>query len=70
MAFGWILHYATHDHTHEQRSVGGAAGVMQRRLEELEGLVKKLEEDKADLKQENASLVSEVVVVCVCGWVR
>ena len=43
--------------THMQRSVGGAAGVMQRRLEELEAAIKKLEEDKAELKQENASLV-------------
>ena len=31
---------------------------MQRRLEELEAAIKKLEEDKAELKQENASLVS------------
>ena len=42
-----------------QRSVGGTAGVMQKKMEELEGLIKKLEEDKAELKQENASLVSE-----------
>ena len=31
--------------------------MMQRRLEELEAAIKKLEEDKAELKQENASLV-------------
>ena len=49
--------HTTHSHTHMQRSVGGAAGVMQRRLEELEAAIKKLEEDKAELKQENASLV-------------
>ena len=47
---------------------------MQRRLEELEGLLRKLEEDKSELKQENASLVSDYeicvcvcVCVCVCG---
>ncbi len=51
--------YDTHTHTHSQRSVGGAAGVMQRRLEELEAAIKKLEEDKAELKQENAALVRE-----------
>ena len=52
-----------------QRSMGGTAGVMQRKMEELEGLIKKLEEDKAELKQENASLVSEQknrVCLCVC----
>ena len=31
--------------------------MMQRRLEELEATIKKLEEDKAEMKQENASLV-------------
>lgn len=31
---------------------------MQRRVEELEAQVKKLEEEKAGLKQDNASLVS------------
>ena len=76
-----LTHTHTHTHTHShsltQRSVGGAAGVMQRRLEELEAAIKKLEEDKAEMKQENASLVREreererererdCVCVCVC----
>ena len=39
--------------------MGGAAGVMQRRLEELEEVMKRLEEEKGGMKQENASLVSE-----------
>ena len=65
-----LLHTPTHTHvTHmiTQRSVGGAAGVMQRRLEELEAAIKKLEEDKAEMKQENASLVKgERERMCVC----
>ena len=65
-----LLHTPTHTHvTHmiTQRSVGGAAGVMQRRLEELEAAIKKLEEDKAEMKQENASLVKgERERMCMC----
>ncbi len=38
-----------------QRSVGG---VVQRRLEDLDATLKRLEEDKSNLKQENASLVN------------
>lgn len=41
---------------HLQRSLGG--GAVQKRTEELEALVKKLEEEKAGLKQDNASMVS------------
>ena len=40
--------------------------MMQRRLEELESTIKKLEEDKAELKQENASLVCVCLYVCAC----
>ena len=43
-----------------QRSLGGGGGGggLQRRTEELTAQVKKLEEEKAGLKQDNASLVS------------
>lgn len=37
---------------------GGGGGMLQRRVEELEASVKKLDEEKATLKQDNASLVS------------
>lgn len=43
-----------------QRSIGGG-GTLQRKTEELEAQVKKLEEEKAGLKQDNASLVSSLL---------
>lgn len=55
----------------------GGGGVLQRRVEELEGTVRKLDEERRQLKQENASLVSNrlysskdkymyVCSMCVC----
>ena len=36
-------------------------GLLHRRVEELEGTLKKLDEERRQLKQENASLVSKVL---------
>lgn len=43
------------------------SGVLQKRLEDLEASVRKLEEEKAQMKMENATLVCSVTCVCdVC----
>lgn len=37
---------------------GGGGGLLQKRVEELEFQIRKLEEEKGNLKQDNVSLVS------------
>ena len=38
--------------------VSGVGGLLQKRLEDLEAMVRRLEEERTDLKQDNAVLVS------------
>lgn len=40
---------------------GGGGGLLQKRVEELESQIRKLEEEKGGLKQDNASLVSYIL---------
>ena len=54
-----VIHYCTNTHTHTQKSVGTSGGLLQKRVDDLERNVKRLEEEKSSLKQENASLVSD-----------